>query len=188
MVEADIVMQDGTLASWINSEKTTFDGKVFHPIEETYSTGKSGKFIYVERYSEDILTDGTAKVHLIVEAGKDPGTGVGLDDAGSIAEFAFDFIVDAKALEAKTRTQELDIEIPMPKFPSGKMRLQMQEAVLNTLILQQLMMQSVSLCVMQKVLQKTMMNVWDTARCFWKEVWSMEWKQKICGLTRYSWL
>ena len=131
MVEADIVMQDGTLASWINSEKTTFDGKVFHPIEETYSTGKSGKFIYVERYSEDILTDETAKVHLIVEAGKDPGTGVGLDDAGSIAEFAFDFIVDAKALEAKTRTRELDIEIPMPKFPSGKMRL--QELTMNDL-------------------------------------------------------
>ena len=131
MVEANIVMPDGTLASWVNSEKTTFDGKVFHPIEETYSTGKSGEFIYVERYSEDILTDGTAKVHLVVEAGKDPGTGVGLDDTGSIAEFAFDFIVDAKALEAKTRTQELDIEIPMPKFPSGKMRL--QELTMNDL-------------------------------------------------------
>lgn len=55
----------------------------------------------MERYSEDILTDGTAKVHLVVEAGKDPGTEVGLDDTGSIAEFVFDFIVDAKSSGSK---------------------------------------------------------------------------------------
>lgn len=131
MVEMDIEIPDGILASWINSEKTTFDGKVFHPIEETYSVDKSGEFIYVERYSEDILSNEMAKVHLVVEVGKDPETGVGLDDTGSMEEFAFDFTVDAKALEAKTRTQELDIEIPMPRFPSGKMRL--QELTMNDL-------------------------------------------------------
>ena len=40
----------------------------------------------------------------------------------------------------------------------------------------------------QKVLQKTTTSVWDTARCFWREVWSMVWKLRICGLTRCSWL
>ena len=65
----------------------------------------------------------------MVEVGED--TGFVQDDTGSMAEFAFDFTVDAKALEAKTRRQKLDIEIPVPRFPSGKMRL--QELTMNDL-------------------------------------------------------
>ena len=48
-------------------------------------------------------------------------------------------------------------------------------------------MQSLLHCVTAKVLQKTTMSVWVTARCFWKEVWNMVWKQKICGSIRSSW-
>ena len=77
---------------------------------------------------------------------------------------------------------------PLFLVVKGMQDKQMQEAVSNTLILLQLMMQSLSLFATLKVLQKIMTNVWDTARHFWKEVWSMVWKQKICGLTHYSWL
>ena len=129
MVGLDIDMPDRELASWINNEKTTFDGKAHLPCEKTGNVGDSGVYTYEQRYSEDILTNGTAEVHLVVEVGED--TGFVQDDTGSMAEFVFDFTVDAKALEAKTRRQKLDIEIPMPRFPSGKMRL--QELIMNDL-------------------------------------------------------
>ena len=60
-----------------------------------------------------------------------------------------------------------------------------EESKTSTLQLQT--MQSLLHCVTAKVLQKTTMSVWVTARCFWKEVWNMVWKQKICGSIRSSW-
>ena len=129
MVGLDIDKTDGALVSWINNEKTTFDGKACLLQETTYDVGDSGVYTYVQRYSEDILSDGTAKVHLVVEVGED--TGLVWDDTGSMAEFTFNFTVDGKALEAKTRIQELNKEIQAPRFPSDK--LQLQELTMNDL-------------------------------------------------------